>query len=197
MAQDIYFLEKLHTLIRRWTRRLQSYSQRIWYPPLIAFLAAIDHWIIVIPNDGILISSAILAPKRWLTLAIWVAAGSTLGAVLLAVLVKFHGLPWILQYYPGLDTTTIWAYSSRIFSQYGLLMVFFCAATPLAQQPAIILAGLANTSLADFALVTLAGRSIKFLFLSYVSAHSPKLLSRLWGIQKEIKDSGMDSHTRS
>jgi membrane protein YqaA with SNARE-associated domain len=70
---------------------LQRFVDRTWYPPFIGFLAALDNIVIVIviviPNDGILISSSMLTPKRWFVLALSVAVGSSIGALVLAALV--------------------------------------------------------------------------------------------------------------
>jgi len=53
--------KKIKTLIKS----SQQFADRAWYPPLIAFLSAIDNIVIIIPNDGILVASAMLIPKRW------------------------------------------------------------------------------------------------------------------------------------
>ncbi|GIL17844.1 MAG: hypothetical protein BroJett040_15950 [Oligoflexia bacterium] len=183
--------EKMHEKIRTYVHGLQTYADRIWYPPMIGFLAAIDNLVLIIPTDGILISSSMLIPKRWLTFALNVAIGSTLGGLVLASLVEFHGLPWVLQMYPGVNETHIWAFCEEFFHQYGLLLVFIVALTPFIQQPAVILAGLANTSLLQLVTVLFVGRLIKFLIMSYLGSHAPRLLKKLWGLKGELKDAGV------
>lgn len=120
---------KLHERIKSYVRFLQRFVDRVWYPPLIGFLAALDNFIIVIPNDGILVSSSMLTPKRWFSLALCVSIGSTVGAVLLAALVEYQGLPWILNMYPGVNESAVWKWTDEFFSQYGLLVVFIVAMT--------------------------------------------------------------------
>lgn len=88
------FIKSLKDWIGRSVHQLQSYVDQAWYPPLIGILALIDNIVVVIPNDGILISSSMLAPKRWFNLALWVSIGSTLGALLLIVIIEKQGLPW-------------------------------------------------------------------------------------------------------
>lgn len=177
--------------IASFVRWLQGYADRLWYPPLIGLLAALDNLIIIIPNDGLLISSSMLTPKRWFVLALCVAVGSTVGAIVLAALVEYQGLPWILEVYPGLDDTRAWAVSNQFFDNYGLLLVFVVAVTPLMQQPAVILASLANTPLFDLAAVIFAGRIIKFLIMAYVGSHAPRLLKKMWGVKDELRDVGV------
>lgn len=170
---------------------LQRYTDRFWYPPLVGFLAALDNLVIIIPNDGILISSSMLIPKRWFMLALSVAVGSTLGALVLAAVVEFQGLPWILDLYPSIGETKIWTLSMEFFEKYGLFLVFAVAITPLMQQPAVILASLANTPLIELAAVIFIGRFIKFLIMAYLGSHAPRILGKLWGIKGELKDAGV------
>ncbi|MFZ4404004.1 MAG: YqaA family protein [Pseudobdellovibrionaceae bacterium] len=183
--------EKVHEKIQKYVSFLQRYTDRIWYPPFIGFLAALDNFVIVIPNDGILISSAMLTPKRWFILALSIAVGSTLGALALAVVVEQQGLPWILDAYPGVTDTKAWTLSLEFFEKYGLFLVFAVAITPFTQQPAVILASLANTPLAQLAAVIFIGRFIKFLIMSYIGSHAPRLLSKMWGLKGELKDVGV------
>ncbi|MBK9039849.1 MAG: hypothetical protein IPL83_11925 [Bdellovibrionales bacterium] len=174
--------------IRKKIRHLQLFADRIWYPPILGFLAALDNLILVIPNDGLLISSSMLTPRKWLVLAINVTIGSTLGALALIIVVKSQGLPWILEVYPGVDQSQIWLWSLDFFQRYGMLLVFFVALTPIAQQPALILASLAQSSTQELCFVIFSGRLIKFIFLAYLASHTPKLISKLWGVQRELKD---------
>lgn len=183
---------RLHARIKTYTGILQRFADRFWYPPLIALLAALDNLVLIIPSDGILISSSMLTPRRWLLFAASVTIGSTFGALLLAAFVEAQGLPWVLGLYPGLDETTTWIRTAEFFDQYGLLLVFGVALTPLVQQPAVILAGLANTPLFKLAIAIFAGRFIKFALLAYLGSHAPGMLARFWGLETELKDVGVN-----
>lgn len=170
---------------------LQRFTDRIWYPPLIGFLALIDSFIIIVPTDGLLISSAMLKPKSWIYLSFCISVGSTIGAMILFHLIQTHGLPWILEIYPGINQGRMWLWSESFFLKYGLLLVFFVAATPLMQQPTIILASLAHTPFMPMLLVLFFGRLLKNLIMSYISSHSPRLISKMWGVQGELDEVGI------
>lgn len=185
------FRNNIHVQIKKLVKELQKHTARVWYPPLIGFLALLDNFIIIIPNDGILISSSMLQPKKWFALALWIAVGSTIGAILLATLVELQGLPWILEFYPGVKDSKTWTYTIELFEKYGLLLVFLVAVTPLMQQPAVIMASLANTPLFELTLVIFVGRFIKFLIMAYVGSHTPRLLGKLWGLKDELEDVGV------
>jgi membrane protein YqaA with SNARE-associated domain len=184
--------QKLHAKIRASVKILQVFADRYWYPPLIGFLAALDNLIVVIPTDGLLISSSMIIPKRWLILAINVAIGSTLGALALAVLVEYQGWPLILKLYPNIEASTTWNMTRTFFESYGLFLVFLIAIAPFAQQPAVILAALAQTPLWQLLTVVFIGRLIKFLIMAYVGSHAPRLLNKMWGVKEELKDTGIN-----
>lgn len=187
--------DRLLKSVRLWIQKsvatLQKFAERVWYPPFIGLLAGLDNFILVIPNDGILISSCILTPKRWFTLAINVAIGSTLGAMALAALVEYQGLPWLLEMYPGIDQSSTWIWAEKLFANYGLLFVFLVAASPLMQQPSVFLAALAKTNLLTLAIVIFTGRTLKFLLMAYIGSHAPNLLNKLWGVRGEMRDVGL------
>lgn len=184
--------QKLHSLMTEYLKLLQRSADRFWFAPLIGFLAAIDNFVIVIPNEGILISSSMVIPKRWFVFALSVAIGSTLGALALVALVELQGLPFILKIFPGINETSLWAMMLKFFERYGLFFIFVVAITPIAQQPSIILASLANTPLFKLAVVVFLGRSIKFFILAYAATHAPRYLSKIWGVEKELKEVGIE-----
>jgi membrane protein YqaA with SNARE-associated domain len=183
--------QKFHERMQKLVQFLQRFTDRSWYPPLIGFLAALDNLVLIIPNDGILISSSILTPRRWFGLALCVAIGSTVGAVVLASLVELHGLPWIQETYPGMVGSKAWAWSAQFFDKYGLFLVFGVAVTPFLQQPAVILASLADTPMFELAAVIFIGRFIKFLIMAHIGSHAPQKLNKMWGLKGELREVGV------
>ncbi len=183
--------EKLHTKIQTYVQKLEQFADRAWYPPFIGLLAALDNLIIIIPNDGILVASSMLVPKRWAWFALWISIGSTVGAVMLSLVVQHKGLPWVLDFFPGIDKGQIWIWTEQFFDKYGLFVVFAVGISPLMQQPVIILSALANTPLIELAAVIFIGRFLKFNLMAYLGSHSPKLLKKMWGMKGELKDAGI------
>ncbi|MBX3019367.1 MAG: hypothetical protein KF767_15885 [Bdellovibrionaceae bacterium] len=183
----------MNAWIRRQVLRMEAYADRPWYPFLIGLLAGLDNLIVVVPTDGILISSILLQPKRWLRMSFAITLGSSLGGLVLAWLVQHHGLPLIETYYPSLLTTKSWVWTEYLFDNYGLIVLFAVAATPIMQHPAIVLTALSGTSLLSLFMVMIAGRALKYLFLGYISAKMPALLGRLWGVRKELEEVGIEA----
>lgn len=185
------FKKKFRKKIERSVQFLQKFTDRLWYPPLIGFLALIDSFIIIVPTDGLLISSAMLKPRKWFYLAFCISLGSTIGAMIFFHLLEQHGLPWVLEYYPGINQGTMWLWSEAFFAKYGLLLVFLVAASPVMQQPALILASAAHSPFIPMLVAVFTGRILKNLIMSYISSHSPKLISKMWGVQGELDEIGI------
>ncbi|MBC7753381.1 MAG: hypothetical protein H7Z71_04025 [Moraxellaceae bacterium] len=137
-----------------------------------------------------------LTPRRWVTLGISVAIGSTLGAIILAVFVETRGLEWILEIYPGVNETKSWVWTKDFFDKYGMILVFVIALTPLMQQPIVIIASLTEKPLFLLAVIMFSGRVIKFLLMAYIGSHAPRLLNKLWGLKKELNDVGVGQITQ-
>lgn len=183
--------QKVRRNIEAFVQYLQKFTDRFWYPQIVGLLALLDAFILIVPTDGLLISSVLLKPKKWIYLSICVTIGSTIGALMLFYIVEKHGLPLILDFYPGINKGSIWNWSEIFFQKYGLLLVFFIAATPLLQHPTIILASLAHAPFFPMFVAVLAGRIIKYFIMAYLSSHSPRLLSKLWGVQAELDEVGI------
>jgi membrane protein YqaA with SNARE-associated domain len=179
-----------HNKVKNLVAKLQSFVDQKWYSPLIALLVSLDNIILIIPTDGLLISSALLKPKKWIGFALTVSFGSTLGALLLALIVKQYGIPFINEFYPQVMASKSWILTKNFFDLYGLWVVLIVSAGPVMQQPAIVIAALANTEIKVLLIPLLAGRLFKFLLLAYISSHAPRFLSRLWGIQTELEEVG-------
>jgi membrane protein YqaA with SNARE-associated domain len=165
-----YYLQ----IIKNKLEQLERQTDKIWYKPLIAVLAFLDNFIIIIPTDAILIASTASAPKKWSLFAFIMALGSTAGAILLAYLISVEGLPIILKIFPGINQTEAWIWSNTYLTKYGLVFIFLISLTPMTQGPSIILAALAHISLIQLSLVVFTGRLLKFLILAKVATLAPK-----------------------
>jgi len=184
-------MKRIHVHIRRTVRKFQKFIDRVWFAPLLALLAALDSLIIVIPTDGLLISSTMLKKSRWWFFAFFVAIGSTLGALVLVALSDYLGLEKILEFYPGLDQSQVWQTTMEFFKKYGIIVAFVVGLTPFSQQPALIIAGLIHNSFMGLAIAIFISRVIKYLIMAYIASHAPRLLSKMWGLKDELADSGI------
>lgn len=179
------------TRLKHWFQTLQKYGDSIWYAPLVAVLAALDSFIVIVPTDGLLVGASILGPRRWIYNALVITIGSTLGAVALAALIQQHGLPFLLNIVPGVDQSQVWHWTDQAMDNWGAIALFLFALSPLMQHPAVALAALAGMPLMEMFWIIFAGRIIKYTALSWISSHAPRLLHKLWGMDDELKDVGL------
>lgn len=185
------------TRLKHWFQTLQKYGDSIWYAPLVSVLAALDSFIIIVPTDGLLVGASILGPRRWIYNAVVITIGSTLGAVALAALIQQHGLPFLLNIVPGVDQSHVWHWTDEAMDKWGAIALFLFALSPLMQHPAVALAALSGMSLSQMLWIIFAGRILKYLGLSWISSHAPRLLNKLWGLEDELKEVGIKSDKNS
>lgn len=187
-------MNKLKTsfTFKKTIKKMQRFSNRYWYGPLLTLLAVLDCLIVVIPIDGILISSSMILKRRWFLYACAVTIGSTLGALIVYTVAQDFGIQKILEIYPAIDQTNIWSWTQGFFQNYGVLVIFFVGLFPITQQPALIMAAIGEVSFIPLVLAIFVSRIIKFSIMAFIASHAPRMLNKLWGVRKELKDSGVN-----
>lgn len=183
--------------IIEWFYYFEKFIDRWWYAPVLGFLAAIDHYVIVFPIVGMLISSVFLQHRKWLSLSLWSAIGSWFGAWLLAGIAQFFGLIFIQSHFPKMLETPAWEWAHHFFSQHGVWLVFLMGLAPLPQQPPVIIAAIAGASVWEIGIVLLAARLIKFTLIGYLASHAPQKLSRFRSLRKELTELHVETPTSS
>lgn len=184
-------MEKLKRLITYAVKLLQYYIDRVWYLPMLSLLAILDVFLIVIPTDGLTISSSMLKPKKWFYFGVFSAAGSVIGSMILCYIVQIYGVHIVDTLFPNMQSSHIWLQTQKFFDAYGLWLLFAIALSPLSQQPVLILAVLAKVPLLQIFVITIIGRMIKFLLFAYIGSHAPHLIKKLWGMKDELTEVGI------
>ncbi|PIS11467.1 MAG: hypothetical protein COT73_03765, partial [Bdellovibrio sp. CG10_big_fil_rev_8_21_14_0_10_47_8] len=136
--------------MKRVVQKIQSFQKYVdcwWYPPVMAILAAMDHFVIVLPVDGMLVSSILISPKRWLRLVFAFTLGSALGAFSIGFLVHWIGVEVFRDIWPSMFDSSLWIWMEDFFKAHGSIVVLLSAMSPSPQQPAVIITALAGGSL--------------------------------------------------
>lgn len=183
--------------IHRWIAYGKRYADRWWYAPVLGLLAALDSFVVVVPTDGLVVSAAMLAPRRWIYTTVVVAIGSSIGAWAFALLIQSHGLPWLLHFQPGIDQSSTWLYADKLFDSWGAWAVLLISVTPIMQQPVIALAAIAGMPMTKIFLISAAGRCVKYGVLTYLGTHAPGLLGKVWGLDKELDEVGVPHNSET
>ena len=184
-------IKNYHNFLKLLFDKCRRFVRKIWFAPILLILAMLDVFLIFIPADGIMISSSMILPKRWLSFALHVAIGSSLGALLLIIFVKHFGAEQIAHFFPNVNQSDLWKWTLHFFDQYGIIVLFVVGLLPFSQQPVLILSALSDHSLLIMSASILMSRIIKFCFMAYTATHAPKYLSKFWGVKSELQDSGV------
>jgi membrane protein YqaA with SNARE-associated domain len=148
----------------------KRHSNRPWYLPIVCALAFIDLFVLFIPTEGMIVTTSVMRPRRWLPTSIAVTLSSTLGALTMAYLTRIYGeqfVGWIAG--NELLQSSIWAKTETWIAQYGFWGIWFIALGPLPQQPAILISALAHMDPNSIALAVFLGRLPKYVGFSYLA----------------------------
>jgi len=166
--------------------RLEKFADRPWYLPAMGLLAALDLFVGVIPTDGVLISTVLLRPKRWVLAFIVIATSSALGAVALALAVQNLGEPFVNYLLGDALQTPTWIKVSDFLQEQGVLTLAFISVGPAPQQPAVVLGALAHMPLSKIFIAVWIGRALKYGIFAWAATHAPRFLMRWKFIRKEV-----------
>ncbi|MBX9767726.1 MAG: hypothetical protein K2X47_10680 [Bdellovibrionales bacterium] len=175
-----------------WTA-LDKVSGKIWFLPFVGMLAGLDLFLLIIPTDGVSVSATLLKPKKWIRIAFSIALGSTIGALLLTWLVKYHGTWMIATFFESALQSSSWIQAQGFIAEWGLISVCLVAMSFLPLQPIVVLAALSPLPWMQIVSWIFVGRLTKFLALGWVTSHAPRFLAKFKTIRKdlnEMKNSG-------
>jgi membrane protein YqaA with SNARE-associated domain len=141
---------------------------------LMLLFAVLESIIIPIPVDPLLVATVLARPAKWIRLT----AGCTLASVI------GGGIGWALGGVLGVGIEQILAIlPSTIaapgkfaavqagFVEFGILLVFIGAFTPLPYKVIAVSAGIAGFGLVPFLIVSLIGRGIRFALVAGIARH--------------------------
>lgn len=164
--------------------RLETWIDRAWAVPGLAMMAALDLFVMVIPTEGILISSVILRPKRWWSIALWITTGSAFGSLILAFITHHLGPLALESLFERSLSSPSWGQLELLVDQYGAIALALIALSPLPQQPAVLIAALGKMPVFDIAVMIWLGRFPKYFFFAWLASHTPKLLLKWRWVQR-------------
>ena len=164
---------------KKYWDRLHQFADRWWYAPLIGFVVAIDYYLLVIPNDALVLAAAAFDPKKWLSIGVCAGMGSSLGALSIAFLLDRYGMGILLSHFPNLPQSHAWIFSVHFIDQYGSWAIWLIALGPFLQHPMLALAVADHMPLAKLFLFIVAGRLPKYMFYAFIAGRMPELLKYL------------------
>jgi membrane protein YqaA with SNARE-associated domain len=167
--------------------QFERFTDRVWYLPLVSLLAGIDLFVLFIPTEGLLVTSALLRPKRWFVTAIAIATGSALGALALGAMVHYFGQLGMEAYIADKVSAESWTRATELVERHGVLAIMLMALGPLPLSPVVAVVAIAQMDLGMIFVSAWIGRAVKYLFFAWAATHAPRILRRFSGTEREIK----------
>ena len=141
---------------------------------LMMLFAVLESVIIPIPVDPLLVATVLARPARWVRLT----AGCTIASVI------GGGIGWALGGVLGVGIVGILGMLPAAiaapekftavqagFVEFGMLLVFIGAFTPLPYKVIAVSAGIAGIALIPFLLASLVGRGLRFAIIAGIARH--------------------------
>ena len=141
---------------------------------LMMLFAVLESVIIPIPVDPLLVATVLARPARWVRLT----AGCTIAAVIGGGIGWAHGgvlgvgIEEILAMLPAaIAAPEKFTAVQAGFVEFGMLLVFIGAFTPLPYKVIAVSAGIAGFALIPFLLTSLVGRGLRFAIIAGIARH--------------------------
>jgi membrane protein DedA with SNARE-associated domain len=128
--------------VRALTGHLAPLANRQLFPALAGFIAFAATVTMSIPLAPVVSAMVALKPTRWIAIVSFAVLGSATGAALLTYVIETLSLPWLNEKMPELMNSRHWLHLVDWVSRYGWWALAGIAASPIAQTPALALAGM-------------------------------------------------------
>jgi len=154
---------------------LRKFVGRDWYIPLIALFSALDAFLLIIPIETLTVPAILIKPRRWFWATLWITTGSALGALALAMVVRWDREFITGHVFQNLFHSKDWHRAEMFMDRHGRWALGAIAAGPLPQQPAVAIAGLARMPLLEIAACVWVGRFLKYGVICWLASHAPRI----------------------
>ena len=157
-----------------WVRKVLDLSAgHRYYPLVVSLIAFASTATFAFPFVIVLIPAVLLAPRRWLVIGVLAGITSGLGGAVLVEVFQFMGHELVTARYPQLVETEHWRMASQWLHNYGLFALAVVAGSPIPQTPVIFAYSLANPSTLGVLLAVGIGKTVKYVFLAWLTARYP------------------------
>ena len=168
--------------MEKFLARLRQYADRPWYLPLVCLLAFADLFVMLIPTEGMIVTTSFVRPKGWWVTAIAVALSTTLAVLLVAWLGSHYGESfaiWLLG--EKVFESAMWIRADHWIQRYGFWGLWFISLGPIPPQPAILLCALGHMPGAEIGSAFFLARLPKYLLFSFLATRGPKFFKQAFG----------------
>ena len=141
---------------------------------LMLLFSMLESIIIPVPVDPLLVATVLARPAKWIRLVISCTIASVIGGGIgwaLGALLGI-GVEEILAILPAhLAAPSAFAAVQEGFVEFGMLLVFIGAFSPLPYKVIAVSAGIAGFALVPFLLISALGRGLRFAIVAGIARH--------------------------
>lgn len=158
-------------LVRTLVRRADTRA----FPMVVGAVAVAATLSMSVPFASLLVAAVLMAPRRWVAIALWSSLGAALGGSILYL--AFHHLGWsrLFAAYPDVVRSVAWQDATRWLSTYGVASLLVMAALPLPLTPALMFAAISRLPVAEVVLALWVGKLAKYLVYAGLASAFPNL----------------------
>jgi membrane protein YqaA with SNARE-associated domain len=165
--------------VPKWVRWVHKASAHRAFPIYACGIVIADYFFPILPTTALVASGALLAPKKWLSIAIGCAIGSAIGSLIIATLFQEYGWMVIEWLFGDLRSAPQWNTIQWAIQTYGVAALFLFSFLPMPLRVPTLITALAGLPAIWIGLTVLAGRLLGFSLLAKLASRSPKLLLRV------------------
>lgn len=144
-----------------------------YYSLVVTAIAFWSTMTFTFPFVAVLIPAVLLSPRRWRSLGLLCGIASGCGAAALVEIFQYLGSEFVFSRYPDLLQTQAWQTASQWLQHWGLLALLIIAGSPIPQTPALLFCAFADVSTPGILVAVAIGKTVKYLFLAWATAHYP------------------------
>jgi membrane protein YqaA with SNARE-associated domain len=124
----------------------------------------------LVPFEAVLLPAVASNPKDWRKITAASVIGSAVGAALLSGVFQYLGLPIVQHLFPDIEQSRAWFTAAQWIGLYGGWAMGLIAALPIAQGPALAVAGLFQIQPWVILLAFLPGKAIRYSIEAFLVA---------------------------
>ncbi len=152
------------------SKRLEAFAYSPWGFAMMLVVSFIEASFFLIPPEVLLIPLVLFRPSRAYTYAIGCTLASVSGALLGYAIGAWAWdavAPWFFESVPGFSPAR-YEQVRGLFAEYGPLIVFVAAFSPIPYKVFTVVGGAASMALPPFIIASLIGRGTRYLLIAWL-----------------------------
>jgi membrane protein YqaA with SNARE-associated domain len=173
-----------HVVAHEVVSAVVSRAHHPWFPYVVGVGAFVVTITLTFPVEFLVVIATLIDRERWRANGLLAAVGSSLASV--ALYLAFHHLGWnlLLEWYPDIAKTKVWADSMRWLSEYGAVALFVLMAAPLPipKVPALAIVAIYRMPIYEAVLAISLGKILKYSLYAYAVSRFPARVRRWYAV---------------